>query len=65
MPTNPSSSNPGSGTPRIPNRSATDPHEEPLDSTDLFKGRREIVIRHNQDRYVLRITRQGKLILNK
>jgi len=39
--------------------------EAAIDSNDLFKGRKEIVIRHNQDRYVLRITRQGKLILNK
>lgn len=36
-----------------------------IDSVELFRGNREIVIRHNRDRYILRITRQGKLILNK
>ncbi|MCT8973583.1 hemin uptake protein HemP [Microbaculum marinisediminis] len=39
--------------------------EDSVESSDLFKGRRELIIRHNQERYVLRITRQGKLILNK
>ncbi len=39
--------------------------EKTIDSDELFKGARELVIRHNQDRYILRITRQGKLILNK
>jgi hemin uptake protein HemP len=39
-------------------------HEE-IESGTLFRGAREVVIRHNRDRYVLRITRQGKLILNK
>lgn len=39
--------------------------DEGIDSNELFKGAREVVIRHNSDRYVLRITRQGKLILNK
>lgn len=38
---------------------------ETIDSARLFAGRREIVILHNRERYVLRITRQGKLILNK
>lgn len=36
-----------------------------IDSKALFAGHRELVILHNADRYVLRITRQGKLILNK
>ena len=36
-----------------------------IDSKSLFAGHRELVILHNADRYVLRITRQGKLILNK
>jgi len=34
-------------------------------STDLFRGRDELVIEHDGARYRLRITRQGKLILNK
>lgn len=36
-----------------------------FDSGELFHGGREVIIRHNQERYILRITRQGKLILNK
>ncbi len=65
MPTNPSSSNPPGGPQHAPDRPTSNHSEESIDSQDLFKGRREIVIRHNQDRYILRITRQGKLILNK
>ena len=34
-------------------------------SEELFRGARQVVIVHKADRYVLRITRQGKLILNK
>jgi hemin uptake protein HemP len=34
-------------------------------SETLFDGRQEIGISHRGQRYVLRITRQGKLILNK
>ncbi|MCO6185247.1 hemin uptake protein HemP [Rhizobium sp. L1K21] len=36
-----------------------------LSSMSLFKGRKEIVIEHNGEFYRLKITRQGKLILNK
>lgn len=36
-----------------------------IEADELFAGRKEVVITHNQDRYVLRITRHGKLILNK
>lgn len=36
-----------------------------LNSRDLFKGARELCIRHGEFMYRLRITRQGKLILNK
>ena len=35
------------------------------DSAVLFGGRREIVIRHGEADYRMKITRQGKLILNK
>lgn len=41
------------------------PDQPELDSQLLFRGSRQLVIVHNQERYVLRITRQGKLILNK
>lgn len=34
-------------------------------SRELFRGRDELVIEHDGSRYRLRITRQGKLILNK
>jgi hemin uptake protein HemP len=34
-------------------------------STDLFQGRKELVIRHGSEEYRLRITRAGKLILTK
>ncbi|MGV1013634.1 MAG: hemin uptake protein HemP [Methyloceanibacter sp.] len=36
-----------------------------LESTDLFGSHKQVVIGHNGRRYVLRITRYGKLILNK
>jgi hemin uptake protein HemP len=65
MPTNPSSSNPTGNAQCAPDRPAANPSDESIESSDLFKGRREIIIRHNNDRYILRITRQGKLILNK
>ena len=37
----------------------------PLDTRELFAGRREIVIEHEGVRYRLRITRRNKLILQK
>lgn len=36
-----------------------------LESSDLFRGANEIMIRHDGVIYRLKITRQGKLILNK
>ncbi|HCX68917.1 hemin uptake protein HemP [Parvibaculum sp.] len=36
-----------------------------LDSTDLFSGAREIVIRHGAELYRLRLTNSNKLILIK
>ncbi len=36
-----------------------------FDSSKLFGGHKQVVIRHNGQRYVLKITRYGKLILNK
>lgn len=39
--------------------------ERTISSTDLFEGRREIGIEHQGAYYRLKITRQGKLILNK
>jgi|GEM_PF-1778300 len=34
-------------------------------SNDLMQGKKELVIIHNDQRYMLRITRNGKLILTK
>ena len=34
-------------------------------SEELFRDQREVLIRHGEELYRLRITRQGKLILNK
>jgi len=36
-----------------------------IKSSFLFQGRREVVIVHKEEEYVLRITRNGKLILTK
>lgn len=36
-----------------------------MDSRDLFVGRREIIIRHRDEFYRLRLTAQNKLILTK
>ncbi|MDF9818983.1 hemin uptake protein HemP [Rhizobium leguminosarum] len=36
-----------------------------VESADLFHGTNEIMIRHDGSVYRLKITRQGKLILNK
>ena len=36
-----------------------------VSAQELFAGQREICIEHEGERYVLRITRRGKLILQK
>ena len=36
-----------------------------VEAAQLFAGHRQVVIGHNGCRYVLRITKHGKLILNK
>jgi len=41
------------------------PPTETIPSSALFQDRREITIAHEGALYRLRITRQGKLILNK
>ncbi len=53
---------------RIPlNESPTQAARQPLQlhSRDLFAQHRQVLIRHGADTYVLRLTRQGKLILTK
>lgn len=47
------------GEPRRP------PDDTALDSSRLFAGRKEVRIRHAGEVYLLRLTRNGKLILNK
>lgn len=57
----------------VPRRDAADPGLRPhqsvplrtLDSATLFRGEHEIGIEHQGALYRLKITRQGKLILNK
>jgi hemin uptake protein HemP len=39
--------------------------ERAMSSTELFGGRREVLIDHEGQVYRLRITRNGKLIMNK
>jgi hemin uptake protein HemP len=47
-------------------RRETIPTDAPVvDASTLFGRHRQVVIGHNGCRYVLRITRHGKLILNK
>jgi hemin uptake protein HemP len=47
-------------------RRDTIPADAPVvEAASLFGGHRQVVIGHNGCRYVLRITRHGKLILNK
>ncbi|MDO9414967.1 MAG: hemin uptake protein HemP [Pararhizobium sp.] len=41
------------------------PQNRVLESKDLFKGGNEILIKHEGSVYRMKITRQGKLILNK
>ena len=36
-----------------------------INSTSLFRKRKDIVLVHGEEEYVLRITRKGKLILTK
>ncbi len=46
-------------------RDTTPPDAPVVDASTLFGRHRQVVIGHNGCRYVLRITRHGKLILNK
>ena len=48
-----------------PPRAAGSVRERVLESGDLFAGKRQLRIMHNQEVYILRITASGKLILTK
>jgi hemin uptake protein HemP len=49
--------------PALPSESEETP--KVVSTLDLFEGTREICIEHEGERYRLRITRRGKLILQK
>lgn len=52
----------------LPPKDEPDRPESPakvIPATELFGERREVVIEHDGERYRLRITRRGKLILQK
>jgi hemin uptake protein HemP len=52
--------------PKPAGASASVPPDAPVvEASTLFGPHRQVVIGHNGCRYVLRITRHGKLILNK
>ncbi|MCD2172086.1 hemin uptake protein HemP [Rhizobium sp. C4] len=51
--------------PERDDRSVTPQRATAYSTAALFRGAREIEIEHNGEIYRLRITRQGKLILNK
>lgn len=51
---------------QVAGRQAAQPTPDTVYASEaLFRGNREIAIRHEGEFYRLRITRQGKLILNK
>lgn len=48
-----------------PSADSTRPSGPTVAAEDLLRGRKEVVITHKDDRYILRLTRQDKLVLNK
>lgn len=48
-----------------PEKEAPDMSTKIITSAALFNGLREIIILHNSEKYILRITSTGKLILTK
>jgi hemin uptake protein HemP len=56
---------PGRDRPRDAQPSATEQHLPVIQSRSLFGTSKEVVISHAGEMYRLKITRQGKLILNK
>lgn len=43
----------------------TDSKARRLASNEIFSGEKQVLIEHGEQEYLLRITRQGKLILTK
>ncbi|PST19552.1 hemin uptake protein HemP [Rhizobium sp. JAB6] len=52
-------------TPTPPVQCMAAPQIRIVESTDIFRGQSEIMIKHEGVIYRMKITRQGKLILNK
>ncbi|MDK4711522.1 hemin uptake protein HemP [Rhizobium sp. CNPSo 4039] len=52
-------------TPTPPVQCMAAPQIRVVESTDIFRGQTEIMIKHEGVIYRMKITRQGKLILNK
>lgn len=53
------------GDPSAAGKSAPRPRAQVIDSRALFADTRELLIRHGNDLYRLRVTQSGKLILTK
>ncbi|MBB6484112.1 hemin uptake protein HemP [Rhizobium lusitanum] len=51
--------------PTPPAQNTAAPQLRIVESTDIFRGQTEIMIKHEGVIYRMKITRQGKLILNK
>jgi hemin uptake protein HemP len=51
--------------PRTPGYYTPRPPRQRVSTTDLMRGGRELVLLHEGEEYVLRITKTGKLILTK
>lgn len=49
----------------LPAAAPTNQHQRIIESRELFRGDTEILISHDGAIYRMKITRQGKLILNK
>ena len=52
-------------TPTPPVKCTAAPQARIVESRDIFRGQTEIMIKHEGVIYRMKITRQGKLILNK
>ena len=52
-------------TPSNPRYFTPRPPRQRVNTTDLMRGSRELVLLHEGEEYILRITKAGKLILTK
>lgn len=51
--------------PQMPPQPAAVQEVRTVESAEIFRGQSEIMIKHDGSLYRMKITRQGKLILNK